>query len=128
MQLPKTSKFFDTVLGTYWFDEYGILHLVMKNTPRTMENLQEEYTFIRKITGKKVCALMDVSERPAFEKETRDFVLGEMPKVYTAAAFISSSPLGDVIANIFCMLKPNSFPAKKCRSEEAAVSWLKQYL
>ncbi len=122
------SKVFDTVLGTYWFDEYGILHLVMKDTPRTMENLKEEYAFIRKMTGRKVCALMDVSERPPFEKETRDYVLGEMPKVFTAAAFISTSPLGDVIANILCMLKPTTFPARKCRNEEAAIAWLKHYL
>ncbi len=114
----------------FWFDADGIL--CAKSLTRHPANLNEikeviDY-FIERLHGKKVCILNDFSNISETNKEIRDYVNAEYPKIALAVAIISKSPLGKMMANLYFNLKHHSFPARIFTNEKEAKEWLEKYL
>jgi hypothetical protein len=129
MKPPPDVKIFEGELATFWFDENGILCALSKNTPRTLEKQKKNYEFIREITSnKKVCLLSDTTTSRPQDKETRDYMAGELPKIFKAMAVISGSVLGKLITNTFLVLKKQPIPIKMFSNEAEAKEWLKNHL
>src|SRR6185503_1414946 len=108
MNIPTDgTKVYDHPLAVLWFDSSGILHKVSKNVPRTAENVADLYNFIKRTTnGKKSCALIEVSKETASDKEVRERLKKEIPEVFTAVAFVTKTPLGQMIGTLNSVLAP----------------------
>ncbi len=131
LTIPDNVQVNETARSYYWFDEEGLMYSVgKKNAPQAsipeMKKLLDE--FVAAANGKKFCILSDVTHSTPNNKETREFVAKEFPKIVTALAMVSASPLGRMVANLFFALKPTPYPAKMFDSEAEAKQWLKQYL
>jgi len=121
------TKIHDHPLATLWFDKDGILHKISKNTPRTPENVKDLYTLIKRTTkGKKVCALIEVSEETVSNKEIREYLKKEIPQVFSAVAFVSVTPLGQMIGTLTSVLTPMQVATNVFKKEEDARKWLKE--
>jgi hypothetical protein len=130
MEPPKDAEIIDMPTSTVWIDGDGILYSISKKVPpQTVEESRKTLEDFKKITnGKKFCMLLDVTNSSPTDKETREFAAEELPKIVTALAMISDSPLGRMVANLFFALKPPPYPAKMFANEEDAKAWLLQYL
>lgn len=129
MIIPDNTQVFEAELGTFWFDEHGILCAQAKNTARTLEKQKETYAYIKKITNNtKVCLLSDTTNTSSQDKEVRDYVAIEMPHIFHAMAVISSSKLGHFVTVIFLALKQQPIPIKFFHNEKDAKDWLKQFI
>lgn len=131
LQIPDNVEVNETPRSYYWFDSDGIMYSIgKKNAPPAsipeMKKLLDD--FVVAAHGKKFCILSDVTNSTPNNKETREFVAVEFPKIVTALAMVSASPLGRMVANLFFALKPTPYPAKMFNSEAEAKEWLKQYL
>src|SRR5688500_5570923 len=104
----------DTRTSIYWFDEEGILCAVSKNAPgvpleerkRTMEE------FKKKLDGKKICMIMDITDSAPADKESRVYNANEFPKIFKAIAFICRSPLGKMLAHLYMGFSPSKVPTR----------------
>ena len=129
MKPPPDARIFVTELSTFWIDEDGILCTVSKNTERTLEKQKKTFELVKKVIGnKKVCLLAEITNLAPQDKETRDYVALETPKMFKATATISNSVLSRFIVKIFLTLKGQSIPTKMFDDEHKAKEWLKQYL
>ncbi|MEI6487877.1 MAG: STAS/SEC14 domain-containing protein [Bacteroidota bacterium] len=110
----------------FWFDENGIF--CGKSISGKQVDLSEMKEISEKIIahlhGKKVCMLIDFSNVSQANRETRDFVNSEFPKIAKAAALLSQNPLGRMMANLFFNLKKQPYPTKMFDKEEDAKRWL----
>lgn len=129
IQPPANAVTTETDLGTYWFDESGILISISKPPKRTVANCEANFAAIRQFSGgKKVPLMVYICKSPVPDKETRKVVAEGLPGVYTAMAMISKSGLGTVIMNFLFKLNPPSIPMKTFANETDARKWLRQYL
>ena len=129
MNPPGNIELIKGEIADYWLDPVGILHAYSKNPKRTVENISNNITLVRKITGhKKVPLLIYLSNSPVPDKETRKFSAEQLPNVYTAMAMISKTGLAKFIMNILFSLKTPPIPMKSFSDENEAQEWLKQYL
>lgn len=129
MKPPGNTNVYESDVQTFWFDESGILCAVSKDTPRTLERQQKTYDLVKQISGnKKVCYLTEVTHVQPPDRETREYVLTESPKLFKAVAVISNSVLGRMIANILFRMKNQPYPTKMFSNENEAKEWLKIYL
>jgi hypothetical protein len=130
MKVPSDNiKVHDHPLAVLWFSHDGILHKVSKNAARTPESIRDLYSLIRRAAkGKKVCALFEVSRESISDKETREILRQEIPKTFMAVAFMSSTPLGQLIATLQSVLAPSHIPTKVFKDEDKARDWLKNYI
>lgn len=129
IQIPENAETFKSELGTYWFDETGILKSLSNNTRRTLENTGRNFELVRKISGgQKVCHMVYLVNSPKPDKATLRYVAQELPGVYKAMAIISKSGLGKIVMNIIFRLNPPTIPMKTFADEDEAIEWLKGYL
>lgn len=127
---PLGHKISETPTSTYWFDDEGILCAVSKNTPlpsledrkRTMEE------FKKKLDGKKICMIMDITNSAPTDKESRNYNANELPKIFNAIAFICRSPLGKMLAHLYMGFSPGKVPTKIFSKEKDAREWIREYL
>ncbi len=123
------TKLFESAIATYWFDEDGILHLLAKNTPRTLENSKENYELISRIcNNKKVCVIMDTSNGAMASVDIRKSVTANFPDYFKAIAFISKSTEGKMISLFFVLLQHTGLPMATFSNEIEAKEWLRKYL
>lgn len=130
MEIPENAKLYDWPTSTMWFDDSGILcSITKKHLPQTLEEAKASLEEYRRIAnGKKFCMLADITEATPATKEVKEFAAAELPKLVTALAMLSRSPLSRMIANLFFSLKPPSYPMKMFKSETDAKQWLKKFL
>jgi hypothetical protein len=130
MKVPSDpTKVHDHPLATLWFDQGGILHKISKRTPRTVETVSDLYTEIRRATkGHKVCAIFEVSNETASNKEVQDYLKKEIPELFKAVAFISKTPTGTMVGIITSILAPVHVPTKVFKDESSARQWLESYI
>jgi hypothetical protein len=128
MRLPNDgTKIHQHPLATIWFDNEGILHKISKNTPRTVENVIDLYSLIRRTTdGKKVCALIEVSHETASGPEVRDVLKKEIPQTFKAVALITNTQIGQMVATMTSVLTPVYVPTEVFREEPEAEEWLRE--
>jgi len=129
MKAPDSAEIFETPASTYWFDK-EVLFVIAKNAPPLpmQEQVKQTEEFKKKLGGKKICAIMDVTEAAASSRETREYNTRELPTMFKAIAFITRSALGRMLAHLFLGMKPMSFPVKVFSNEQDAREWIKQYL
>jgi beta-glucosidase/6-phospho-beta-glucosidase/beta-galactosidase len=122
------SKIYEGELATFWFND-GILYALSKKGNRTLEAQKKNYELIREISkGEKVCMLADASNSSPHDKETREYIEKEMPKLFKAMAVVSSSAVGETITKIFRNLKQDPIPIAIFPDETQAKEWLQQFL
>lgn len=131
LTLPADINTKETPRSYYWLGDNNILYVVSKkNAPKV--NIDETRKmlddFADAANGKRFCILADVTYSTPNDKATREFIAEEFPKIVSALAMISASPLGRMVANLFFSLKPTPYPAKMFSTEKEAVEWLKQYI
>lgn len=133
MQIPPGIKTYNFSNSTIWFDSDGIMYSVPKQPPsedQSIEVIRKEMDELRAILGnKKVCMILESSNstKPP-RREMRDFIAAEIESVTKAMAFVTSSPLSRMIANLFFGLKPPTYPVRMFTDETEAHRWIKQYL
>ncbi|MEO5642479.1 MAG: STAS/SEC14 domain-containing protein [Bacteroidia bacterium] len=129
MKPPEGKEVFETQISTYWMGDDGILYSTSKPSKRTIENTSENFATVKKITSNKKIPLLTylgMSAKP--DKATRDFVAKELPKVYTAMAIVSASPLGKIVMNIIFSMNAPTIPMKTFSNDADAKEWLKQFI
>ena len=130
------TESFQSSIATYWFDKEGILHILSKNTPRSMQNALESFELIQRICDtKKVCVVIDTTKADFADKETRDYMITQFPVYFKAMAFISQSPVGQIISSLMCiepsmssMEQGTRLPMEIFQEQETAKEWIRQYL
>lgn len=130
MKPHKSAEIIETPTSTSWFDEEGILCAISKKgiQPTLEERKKRTEEFKKALDGKKICMLVDITNASESSKEAKDYLAEELPKIVKAMAFISKSPLGTMLANLYLGLKPTPFPSKIFSNEADARKWLKDYL
>jgi hypothetical protein len=128
MEPPEKSDIIKGEIADYWLDEDGILHSYSKSPKRTIRNISENISLVKKITGnKKVPLLIYLSDSPVPDKATRKFSTEQLPNVYTAMAMVSKPGLSKLIMNILFALKPPPIPMKSFTVDKEAKEWLMQF-
>jgi len=123
--LPK----YETPLGTYWFEGENILCYKANSKPRTIENIKVNFSIIDLITsGRKVSLLADLGETAPLTREAREYIIAEIQKKYKAVALVPRSPLGQVIAKTFLLMKEPLFPSRMFEDEREAMRWLQRLI
>jgi hypothetical protein len=85
--IPENTELHESILGTYWFGENGILFSKSKSPRRTLENVKENIEFVKRITNnKKACLLVYISNSGKPDKATRNYVAEHLPEIYKAMA------------------------------------------
>lgn len=128
MRLPQDgTKVHQHPLATIWVDRDGILHKISKNTPRTVDNVTDLYSLIRRTThGKKVCAMIEVSNETASGPEVREVLRKEIPQTFRAVALLTNTQIGQMVATITSVLTPVHVPTEVFKEEPKAEEWLKE--
>ncbi len=129
MNLPENVQLIKGEIADYWLDPDGILHSFSKNPKRTVKNISENITLVKKITGnKKAPLLIYLSNSPVPDKETRKFSTEQLPNVYTAMAMVSKPGLAKLIMNVLFKFKAPPIPMKSFSDAKKAKRWLKQFV
>lgn len=129
MKVPADKETFVTALGTYWFDEEGILNSVSSPAKRTMKNTRYNFDLVQRVSaGRKPCLLVKLCSSPVPSRETQAYVKRRLPDTYTAMAMLSDSGIGELIMNILFKLQAPPIPMRTFRNEEKAREWLRSFL
>jgi hypothetical protein len=128
MKPPSTVSINETSNSTSWFDD-GIMYVVTKRNPyeATEERKKQTTEFIKKLNGKKICAIIDVTNSSTFSRESREYNAIILPQMFCAIAFIARNPLGRMLVNLYLGMKPLAFPHKIFSNEEDAKEWILQH-
>jgi hypothetical protein len=130
MKAPSDSKkVHQHPLATLWVDDDGVLHKISKNTPRTLDNVKDLYSEIKRtIKGKKVCAIIEVSNETASDRAVLDFLKQEIPQVFSAVAFLANTPTGLMTGLLTSVLTPAHVPTAVFKDENEAKVWFRDHL
>ncbi|HEY0031280.1 MAG TPA: hypothetical protein VGC65_11015 [Bacteroidia bacterium] len=128
MRPPDLAEVFEMTTSKYWFED-GVLYLVTTKVPHPSFELAkaETQSFKKRFKGKKMCAVMDVTDASPSSKEVRDYNTKELPEMFKAIAFITRTALGKMLANLYLGIKPVPFPVKIFSNEEEAKKWIAQF-
>lgn len=129
MMPPKNIPLIKGEIADYWLSDEGILYSFSKSTLRTVKNITENISLVKRITGgKKVPLLIYMSNSPVPDKATRQFSTEQLPNVYKAMAMVSKPGLAKFVMNILFKLKAPPIPMKSFTNDEDAKEWLQQFL
>jgi hypothetical protein len=128
MRPPSSAILNETPTGIYWYDD-GILHVITKRGPEPPleERKKQTETLISNLRGKKICAIIDITNSTPTDSESREYNARILPEIFCAIAFIATNPLGKILVNIYLGFKPLSFPHKVFSNIEDAREWIMQY-
>ncbi len=129
MEPSNSAEVIETENSKYWF-ENDILYVVQKKGPALSMETRVKRTedFKKKLAGKKICSIMDITNTSPSSREARDYNTKELPTIFKAIAFISNSPMGRMLAHLYLGFKPMQFPVKMFANRQDAEEWIKQYL
>ena len=129
IQPPTDRPTYEGEIATYWFEDNGILVSLSKSPMRTVANITDNVTLVKRITNnKQVPLLIYLTNSPVPDKETRVFSTKMLPEIYKAMAMVSKPGLAKFIMNILFALKPPPIPMKSFSDDKEAREWLKQFL
>ncbi|MFZ1633562.1 MAG: STAS/SEC14 domain-containing protein [Chitinophagales bacterium] len=128
MQVTFTTPLIAGEIADYYFED-GILYSLSKSVKRTVENISNNVTLIKKITGNKpVPLLIYLSKSPVPDKATRKFSSQMVPEIYTAMAMVSKPGLAQLVMRmVFAFQKP-PIPMKSFSSDKEALLWLRHFV
>lgn len=125
----ENPEVFESEIGTYWFDESGILISKSKKTKRDLRNMKENAALIQRITGgKPACLVVHLTYSPKPDKETLEYVAQVLPSLYKAMAMVSKSRLAGFIMSVLFKFKPAPIPMRVFPNEAEAKDWIKGFL
>lgn len=125
---PNSKNVTETRTSTYWFDE-DILYIIGKKEQVPCQERQRQMQeFLVMLNGKKVCAIMDISQSPPTDHEMREYNLKILPRLFKCVAFITASLLDRVLVNLYLGVSPLPLPSKIFSTEEEARNWVKHFL
>jgi hypothetical protein len=129
MKLPEDKEIYRTEIAEFWFTDDGILNCNALPVERTIENINESFSLVEKISGgKRLCLITDLSNTGVQKKKERDFATEHLARYYKAMAVISESEFGKSIANIFLMIYNLPIPVKLFTKENEAREWISKFL
>jgi len=115
-----------------WLRDDGLIQAVVFPNPQPhgLEAAQENMAAIAEFAvEKKRPVLIDMRAIAGIEREARLYYAdGGGRRVATAAALLIGSPVSRVIANFLIRLNRPPLPIQLFASEEAAVTWLKNFI
>lgn len=115
-------------IADYYFED-GILFSLSKSVKRTVENISENVTLVKKITGNKpVPLLIYLSKSPVPDKATRKFSSQMVPEIYSAMAMVSKPGLAQLVMRMVFAFQNPPIPMKSFSSDKEALIWLKQFV
>ena len=116
-------------IADYYLDSDGILYSYSKNILRTLKNISENISLVKKITGyKKVPLLIYLVNSPMPDKATRKFSAEQLPNIYSAMAMVSKPGLAQLIMSALFKFQKPPIPMRSFTDDKKAKEWLKQYL
>lgn len=126
---PKNVKLYETPISTHWFNEQGIFCAVSKKVERSVENYLELMDLYKSQvnSGEKLCMLADASDAMPQTKETREFLLAEMPKYIKAQAIIVDKMMESSLNSTVLRLSWQGFPVMIFTDAEEAIEWLLEH-
>ena len=129
LTIPTDKEVFESPTSIYWFDDDGILFSISKwSEPVPIEEgMKVIDEFLDKHGHKKYRMIIDITNSAPSDKQGREIAAEVFPKITTAMAVLSNTPLGNMMANLFIGLKPPSYPMKIFSNPEKAVEWIKRF-
>lgn len=129
MELPADVEVFEGAGMLYWIRD-GIIFLNAGNEfSSDIRVAQAEIETLRsRMNYKKLPAVLDISGRVKnSSREIRENTQKELPELFSAIAFVSSTALGRMMINIFQGIKPLPYPTKVFRSAAEATRWAARF-
>jgi len=127
---PASVKIHEWPAFSVWLNEGRIIYAVHKRRLRRSHNETKRTSQELKkiVNGKKVCMIADITNLSELPREKRNYFSEELPKSITLNVLVSSSALGQMLENLFLMLKIQSYPIKIFTGEKDAKNGLQHYL
>jgi hypothetical protein len=127
---PENVEIYESRGGQWWIEDDILYSIGKKDAVKaTKEEGEKELAEFKRIIGdRKICMILDVTHARPSNREERDLAAVELEKMVKAAAMISKSPVGRMVANLFFGLKPPSYPVKMFSNVDEARKWIKQYV
>ncbi|RYD77362.1 MAG: STAS/SEC14 domain-containing protein [Sphingobacteriales bacterium] len=129
MQSDFENNLIEGEIADYLLTDEGILISYSKNVLRTVQNISENVTLVKKITNNKpVPLLIYLRNSPVPDKETRKFSTEKIPEIYSAMAMVSKPGLSQFIMKILFKLQNPPIPMQSFTDGKKALEWLKRFL
>ncbi len=120
-----------TATGLTWLDKSGIIIAVAnEHELHTLKDAEENNRLtIRLAQGVRRPFLIDMTKVKSMSREARAFYAGPEPaKALLAVAILTTSNIGNLVANFFLRLTKPSLPTKLFTDADEAMDWLSRYL
>ncbi len=115
----------DTPIAVTWLHPDGILISRSKPVRRTVENLTENLTVVRRITGgRRMPLLVVLADSPVPDTAARRFSAEQVPLAYSAMAMVSPPGLSQLIMKLVFRLQSPPIPMRSFSNGEEARRWL----
>ncbi|MDH5542453.1 MAG: hypothetical protein OEY64_05770 [Nitrospinota bacterium] len=127
---PEGISVFKTRIAIFWFQEDGILRILVKqDVEGTVSDLRELIELIfEKSKGKLYPALIDIRSMKTFPRDVRKyFGRDDRPRAGIASAYLVQSTLSRLFGNLFLSLGKSVIPTKVFTSEKSALEWLEGF-
>jgi hypothetical protein len=123
---PSGTEIFETSSSQYWFAD-GLLYLISKkdHTPSTEEQgIAELVRFNEQLKGRKIAAVMDISQSRPATPEQRSRQGRELSRFFSAIAFIATNPMTRMLTNVYLGTTDLGMPVKLFSTSEEALKWI----
>jgi len=125
MNKSSAPQVFENPLATFWFEEEEIMRAISKPVVRTLENAQALVRQVKEVTaGKKVYALINISEISEIKPEARDYFKKEFPGIFKAIAYVTKTEISKLIGTVLSLVFDPVVPTKVFNTEAEATDWL----
>jgi len=129
MQSDFENNLIEGEIADYLLTDEGILISYSKSVLRTVKNISENVSLVKKITDNKpVPLLIYLKNSPVPDKETRKLSTEKLPEIYTAMAMVSKPGLSQFIMKMLFKFQNPPIPIKSFTDDEKAMAWLKRFL
>jgi len=129
MTPPASAEVFSTANNSYWY-EGALLCIVTHKAPALPfdEQKKRSEAFKSALNGKKICAVIDITNSSITSSESREYNQRVLPEIFKAIAFVSQNALGKMLVNLYLGMQSPPFPIKVFSNDKDAKAWIAQYL
>ncbi|MCW3101837.1 MAG: hypothetical protein JWO09_277 [Bacteroidetes bacterium] len=129
MTPPASAQVFETANNSHWY-EGELLCIVTRKAPAIAfdEHRKRSEAFKSALNGKKICAVIDITNSSITSAENREYNQQVLPEIFKAIAFVSQTALGKMLVNLYLGMQPPPFPTKVFSNDKDAKAWIAQYL
>lgn len=129
MKPPESAQVFESATSKFWYED-GILCAITQKAPSQPfeEHKKRMEEFRKSLDGKKICAIIDITNSSVTSSENREYNHDMLPQIFKAIAFVTSTALGKMLVNLYLGMQPSPFPTKVFSNEKDAKEWIKQHV